>query len=992
MLSLEQHPTARSTTITRRAAAGAVLALALVLLMAPFADAGSYVVSACGAAPGGANNSWTPGASHGNLTAYSNPCAPISGGLIARAAANGASVPANSVATWSFVRPNAETVITGLELSGEIYRLGGDAFDTWGAGLYDNTGGYLWGGTAASYLHLGTGSGAYVPIGVDSRTALHMGVRCANGGGCTTASSGDQSQNYARARTALYGARVTLSNWAPPTVSGLRGALWTTNGWVGGTQSAGFDAADEVGVRRISLAIDADERASDSACDFTYTVPCPIARAHDASFNTAGLSDGVHTLWFRATDSAGNDGGDSRWIYVDNTAPAAPSAPALTGAPSSQWRTVNGFTHTYANPATGGGSDNIASDVQVCPADEQGSPQLTACTTFALGAAWGSNAFDVPSPGEFRARVRVRDHLYAGAWSDWGPVLRFDDVVPGAANPQSYDGWVSRPELAAGMTIEPPPPSARPASGYAGYAVRNDGAMPDAAVTATAGDSSGRATVDIASWADGIYAVKVRSVSVAGLAAKDSDVRSSTVKIDTASPGLLVKGAPDAGATINHTATLDVSATDALSGMAGAAAGEDVTKGAYLTHSIDGAPETRVRGATLRLTATDGRHSITFSAVDVAGNRSAAQTFTFTQDTAAPQGGLLPTDPNAPRRIAFFVAEECVAGASVELSTDGGESWRTLATELGPQLVTAAVPDDIWDARRPYTVRAHVTDCAGNRATLDRWYGGAADGRNIGTLALPLRAGVKLTAAFTRLELTRACTFVSKPRVVRSRVTGRTRVVRRRVKVCPRVTGPAAATASAKKVMSRTREVYGVLTDAGGRPLAGREVQVQTQPKTVGARWNIVRVERTDSRGLISVRVRKFTSLRVRLVAPRDETFDTGTSSTLVTHVTARSTIRATPRSLRNGQIVRLAGRVQGGHVPAAGMQIALYGYSPSKKRWLPVRTTVKVDPRGNWTALYRFTATGAKATYRFRVRIAGRATFPFATGYSRTVRVVVRP
>ena len=73
-------------------------------------------------------------------------------------------------------------------------------------------------------------------------------------------------------------------------------------------------------------------------------------------------------------------------------------------------------------------------------------------------------------------------------------------------------------------------------------------------------------------------------------------------------------------------------------------------------------------------------------------------------------------------------------------------------------------------------------------------------------------------------------------------------------------------------------------------------------------------------------------------------------------------------------------------------MPIALYGYSPSKKRWLPVRTTVQVDPRGNWTALYRFTATSVNATYRFRVRIAERATFPFATGYSRTVKVRVRP
>lgn len=234
--------------------------------------------------------------------------------------------------------------------------------------------------------------------------------------------------------------------------------------------------------------------------------------------------------------------------------------------------------------------------------------------------------------------------------------------------------------------------------------------------------------------------------------------------------------------------------------------------------------------------------------------------------------------------------------------------------------------------------------------------------------------------------------FVSRPRIVRSPATGRTRILRRRVKVCPPPDTRPAARAAAKKVLSRTRTVFGVLTDASGDPLAGREVQVQVQPKKTGADWKVVRVARTGARGLVSARVRKFTSLRVRLVAQRDEMFETGTSAALITHVSARSTIRARPRTLRNGQVLRLSGRVQGGHVPAGGMQIALYGHSPAKRRWLPVRTTVQVDPRGRWTALYRFTSTTAGATYRFRVRIAERATFPFATGYSRTVKVAVRP
>ena len=313
-------------------------------------------------------------------------------------------------------------------------------------------------------------------------------------------------------------------------------------------------------------------------------------------------------------------------------------------------------------------------------------------------------------------------------------------------------------------------------------------------------------------------------------------------------------------------------------------------------------------------------------------------------------------------------------------------------TEIAPRLVTSRVPDDVWDARQPYSVRATIADCAGNKSTLDQWYGGAADGRPIGTLTPPQRAAVRLTAAFTRLELAKACVKVRKPRVVRNRKTGRTRIVRRTVKVCPRAARSSTAVSAAKKVMSRTREVFGVLTDAVGTPLAGREIHVQTQPKVAGSAWQTVRVARTDTRGMIRAAVRKFTSLRIRLIAPRDEGFAEGVSQTLTTHVAARSSIKADRRALQNGDVLRLSGRVQGGHLPASGMEIALYGFSPSKKRWLPVRTTVRVDPRGNWAAVYRFTATGVKATYKFRVRIAERATFPFSTGYSRTVKVVVRP
>jgi hypothetical protein len=38
----------------------------------------------------------------------------------------------------------------------------------------------------------------------------------------------------------------------PPTLGNGRGALWTSDGWLAGTQSVGFDAADSAGIQQAS--------------------------------------------------------------------------------------------------------------------------------------------------------------------------------------------------------------------------------------------------------------------------------------------------------------------------------------------------------------------------------------------------------------------------------------------------------------------------------------------------------------------------------------------------------------------------------------------------------------------------------------------------------------------------------------------------------------------------------------------------------------------
>ncbi|HEY5144441.1 MAG TPA: hypothetical protein VII98_13160, partial [Solirubrobacteraceae bacterium] len=555
-----------------QATAAALITVALVasiaVLEAADANAGSYVVSTCLAAPNGENNAWTPSASSAHVTAYGSACDNITAsGLTARTAVDppGTTAPFLDNATWTFDAP-AGSVITQAELSAFAYRFGSGASfapESWATGLSDETGGYIWGSGGLTPMWTGTSPGSYITVPVPSRTHLQFGVVCGNLGGCLTASTGVYSPPvvYMRALAQMYGSRVTVTDGTTPSISGQRGALYTTSGWIGGTAAVGFDTSDNVGIRTTRAAVDGNVHSADSACDYTRRVPCPSAPGYDTSFSTSAFSDGDHTLTLTAIDTAGNPLSLAKAVHIDNTAPGMPTTPALQGAPSSQWRTTNGFTVTYANPATGGGSPASSSDVQVCPIDTQGQILTTGCTTTGFATATGTNTFTVPAAGQFRARVRVHDALYAGAWSDWSPVLRFDDVVPAAAQTQILNGWLRETEKQAGLAISPPVQRPLTASGIGGYAITRDGSAPGSAVDVPADSANdGSATLSLGTWPDGAYTVRVRAISRAGLASSDQDVQSTTVKIDTHPPTLLVD-APALGATVANVVALAVTAT-----------------------------------------------------------------------------------------------------------------------------------------------------------------------------------------------------------------------------------------------------------------------------------------------------------------------------------------------------------------------------------------------------------------------------------------------
>ena len=315
--------------------------------------------------------------------------------------------------------------------------------------------------------------------------------------------------------------------------------------------------------------------------------------------------------------------------------------------------------------------------------------------------------------------------------------------------------------------------------------------------------------------------------------------------------------------------------------------------GGYVEYELDGGAALRARGDRALVTLTsDGTHVLTARAYDLAGNRTDTQTVRVAIDKTAPIGGLEPGDPANPRLISFFIADSCVRSAQIQIRP-AGRNWRDLDTSLQGDHATALVPDDLWDLRGSYDVRALVTDCAGNTSVLDRMWAGPAAGSQ-GTIALKPRIRTVLAAAFSSSALAKKCVTTRRAVIVRMRKGHRLvphAVIRTR-KVCPKPSAQPTATSS-------SRAVLGALLTDNGSPVPGQAVDVEIRVATATASWKRLGTARTDARGNVSFALPSGPSREVRLVFQKTEDLAEAASSGLDIHVTASSSIRANRTRLR---------------------------------------------------------------------------------------------
>ncbi len=382
------------------------------------ATAGSYEVSACNYAPEAVNNSWTwattdpsqPShfAEHANCPyehGSTGGSVDQEGGLSTTDALGLSSgAPPGTSAGWTFTAPTG-TTITGITYERYIGHQS-DPDNYWSPALRaDET--IVPGETCLDSVQNGESCFVGGPPGEGGEPAsitglsahqLSLGIVCQapTGEECVTGAT------LHEVWAAMYGARVTLSDPTPPTLSAPSGALWgpgEAGGFHKGTASVTTSAQDVGGgVQNIVLAADGQPvETYDASCNFTLAQPCPASTgARALTLPTTELSDGTHTVTLIATDAAGNQSTiASEQITVDNNPPPAPVGLAATATQ------VGGstFSATWTDPS-GQVAPITAATYQVCPASGSGS-----CSAPAAAPAAGPAKVTVPGPGSWSLAV-----------------------------------------------------------------------------------------------------------------------------------------------------------------------------------------------------------------------------------------------------------------------------------------------------------------------------------------------------------------------------------------------------------------------------------------------------------------------------------------------------------------------------------------------------------------------------------------------------------
>jgi hypothetical protein len=180
--------------------------------------------------------------------------------------------------------------------------------------------------------------------------------------------------------------------------------------------------------------------------------------------------------------------------------------------------------------------------------------------------------------------------------------------------------------------------------------------------------------------------------------------------------------------------------------------------------------------------------------------------------------------------------------------------------------------------------------------------------------------------------------------------------------------------------------VGGTLRDAAGNKVPGASVCIAAQEDGTSGPFVPITKVTTAANGTFSARVPTGSSRTIVAIARV-----AGGALVGQTRLRVKPRISAKPhrRTLRNGQVLIIEGRISGGPIPKRGVALNLQAVRDG--RWQGFADPFRTTADGKFRFRYRFTRTLGVQRYRLRIRAAAQAGYPYQSGYSKALTIRVR-
>jgi hypothetical protein len=333
---------------------------------------------------------------------------------------------------------------------------------------------------------------------------------------------------------------------------------------------------------------------------------------------------------------------------------------------------------------------------------------------------------------------------------------------------------------------------------------------------------------------------------------------------------------------------------------------------------------------------------------------------------------VAPEGDGVPATVVATVADAHSGPASgeVHMRQLGSDRWVELPTKLqagsapGAARLVATMPDRLDPGT--YVFRAAAVDAAGNTASTAL----QAEGKEMAVreAAPPPARGAQAGGSAAPEADAKA----------KTRLFAHLRWRHRRG---PRVTVPFRGAAT----------LSGRLLDAAGAGLAGRRLRVVSRPSRGALSRRSAATVQSGAHGGFRLALPAGPSRRITVAFAGEPGLAASRRAALELRVRAAASLHAAPQALRNGESVRLWGRVRsrGAPLPRRGKLVAIQYFETGAQRWRPV-LVVRSDHSGRFQARYRFRYVSGTASIRLRAVALAEERWPYAPGASAPVTIRV--